>query len=56
MQGEGVLRQQLTALSRDHLVTLVDAHALDVGSAKYGSKDELSEEIVRAVKAHSSAA
>ena len=30
LQGEGVLRQQLTALSRDHLVTLVDAYALDV--------------------------
>jgi len=56
MQGEGILRQQLSALSRDHLVTLIDAHQLDIVSRDYPSKDDLIERIVRAVKRYSRSA
>ena len=55
-QGEGVLRQQLSALSRDHLLTLIDAHQLDIASGDYSSKDDLIERIVRAVKRYSRSA
>jgi hypothetical protein len=54
-QGEGILRQQLSALSRYHLLTMIDAYQLDVDSA-YASKEELTERIVRAVKSYSSTA
>jgi hypothetical protein len=58
VQGEGVLRQQLWALSRDHLLTLIDAYHLDVGNG-FGPRIQLSTEelidgIIHAVKAHSS--
>jgi len=56
MQGEGILRQQLLALSRDHLLTLIDAHQLDVPDASYASKDELIERIVSSVKRYSRSA
>ena len=56
MQGEGILRQQLSALSRDHLLALVDAYQLDVDSRQTFSKDALSEQIVHAVKRYSGSA
>jgi hypothetical protein len=49
-QGEGVLRQQLSALSRDHLVAVIDGYALPIeidGSATDGA---LADEIVRTVQ------
>jgi len=49
-QGEGVLRRQLLALSRDHLATLVAAHRLNVDEAAYLTKEELVEQIIRAVQ------
>ena len=49
-QGEGILRQQLRALSRDHLVTLIDAHRLSVTVTGESSKEELIEGIIRAVR------
>jgi len=55
-QGEGILRQQLSALSHDHLSTLIDAYDLDVDNSAYVSKDELIERIVRAVRLYSSSA
>jgi hypothetical protein len=55
-QGEGILRQQLAALSRDHLLTLIDAHQLDVIDGEDELKDELIEHIVRAVKRYSRSA
>ena len=56
MQGEGILRQQLSALSRDHLLTLIDAYQLDIANGDYPSKDDLIERIVRAVKRYSHSA
>jgi hypothetical protein len=56
MQGEGILRQQLPALSRDHLLTLIDAHQLDVDTARSASKDDLIDGIVRSVKLYSRSA
>jgi len=55
-QGEGILRQQLAALSRDHLLTLIDAYQLDIANGDYPSKDDLIERIVRAVKRYSRSA
>jgi hypothetical protein len=55
-QGEGVLRQQLSALSRDHLLTLIDAYQLDIANGHYPSKDDLIERIVQAVKRYSRSA
>jgi len=56
MQGEGILRQQLAALSRDHLLTLIEAHQLDVVDGEDVLKAELIEHIVRAVKRYSRSA
>jgi len=53
-QGEGILRQQLSALSRYHLLTLIDAYQLDVADGAFASKEELTERIVHAVKSYSS--
>ena len=55
-QGEGVLRQQLSALSRDHLLALIDAYQLDIANGDYPSKNDLIERIVRAVKRYSRSA
>jgi hypothetical protein len=55
-QGEGVLRHQLAALSRDHLLTLIDAYQLGIANGDYPSKDDLIERIVRAVKRYSRSA
>jgi hypothetical protein len=55
-QGEGILRQQLRALSRDHLVTLIDAYRLTVIVTDRSSKEELTEGIIRAVRQTISAA
>jgi len=56
VQGEGILRQQLAALSRDHLLTLIDAYQLDIADGSYPSKDDLIERIVGAVKRYSRSA
>ena len=56
VQGEGILRQQLSALSRDHLLTLIDAYQLDIANGDYPSKEDLIERIVRAVKRYSRSA
>jgi hypothetical protein len=56
LQGEGILRQQLAALSRDHLLTLIDAYQLDIATVSYPSKDDLIERIVGAVKRYSRSA
>ena len=53
MQGEGILRQQLSALSRDHLLALIDAYRLDVDDRQTLAKDGLGEQIVHAVKRYS---
>jgi hypothetical protein len=55
-QGEKILRQQLSALSRYHLLTLIDAYQLDVVDSAYVAKEDLAEGIVRAVKSYSSTA
>jgi hypothetical protein len=55
-QGEKILRQQLSALSRYHLLTLIDAYQLDVVDSDYAAKEDLAEGIVRAVKSYSSTA
>ena len=49
-QGEGILRQQLSALSRDHLQALIDAYALPVGPRGSTTDRELADEIVDAVR------
>jgi hypothetical protein len=55
-QGEGVLRRQLTALSRDHLVTLIHDYQLGVPDSEYDLNQEaLVDRIVRAVKSRSAA-
>jgi hypothetical protein len=51
-QGEGVLRQQLSALSRDHLQTLIEAYDLPV-NARGPSSETLVDEIVQAVERRS---
>ena len=56
VQGEQILRRQLSALSRYHLLTLIDAYQLDVVDSAYASKEDLAEGIVRAVKSYSSTA
>ena len=48
-QGEEVLRQQLSALSRDHLEALIDAYALPISDDHSASERELVDGIVRAV-------
>jgi hypothetical protein len=48
-QGEGVLRQQLSALSRDHLLAIVDAYALPVGVEESTTDRELADSICAAV-------
>jgi hypothetical protein len=53
-QGEGVLRQQLMALSRDHLLSLINTYRLPVIGNEHSPKEELAEGIVQAVKAGSS--
>ena len=49
-QGEDVLRQQLSALSKDHLKVLVDAYALPVEEATGATDRELIDAIVRCVR------
>jgi len=49
-QGESVLRQQLSALSRDHLQTIVEAYALPIDEAPSATDRELVEGIVRCVR------
>jgi hypothetical protein len=49
-QGEDVLRQQLSALSRDHLQTLIDAYGLRVDAPASATEPELVAGIVRAVR------
>jgi hypothetical protein len=51
-QGESVLRRQLSALSRDHLQTLIDAYTLPV-DARTPSSEKIVDEIVRAVQRRS---
>jgi hypothetical protein len=53
-QGERVLRQQLSALSRDHLLALVEAYALPVDLSKTITDRHLADEIARAVGEHPS--
>lgn len=51
-QGEALLRGQLTALSRDHLITIVKAYQLDVKAPHEAvSEAMLVEAIVAAVPA-----
>jgi hypothetical protein len=50
-QGEGILRRQLGALSRDHIITIVNAYRLDVPPAvRTQSNAALIDAIVAAVK------
>jgi hypothetical protein len=52
-QSEGILRQELRALSADHLRTIIDAYALEdasVEEAESSTREELAERIVNAVK------
>jgi hypothetical protein len=52
-QSEGILRQELGALSVDHLQTIIDAYALEdasVEDAEGTTREELAERIVNAVK------
>ena len=50
-QGENVLRQALTALSSDHLRTLIDAYNLDVGRIESAATNlQVAEQIVAAVR------
>jgi len=55
-QGEGILRKQLLALSRDHLTALVDAYRLNISAETIVTKEELAERIIREVQRSSSAA
>jgi len=55
-QGEGILRRQLLALSRDHLTALIDDYRLDINPDTIMTKEELAERIIRAVQRSSSAA
>ncbi|MBA2686606.1 MAG: hypothetical protein H0U64_00770 [Gemmatimonadaceae bacterium] len=52
LQGEDILRQQLAALSIEHMRTLIDAYQLDVGTIAAGTSNTgLAEKIVSAVRA-----
>ncbi|MEP7066727.1 MAG: hypothetical protein ABI889_11880 [Gemmatimonadota bacterium] len=55
-QGEHVLRQQLTALSRDHLLAIISGYALPVEAESVTTDRELVDEIVKAVHQLSNAA
>ena len=46
-QGEGVLRQQLSALSRDHLLAVIEGYALPIEIKASASDRELIEAIVQ---------
>jgi hypothetical protein len=46
-QGEGVLRQQLSALSRDHLLAVIEGYALPIETKASASDRELVEDIVQ---------
>jgi hypothetical protein len=46
-QGERVLRQQLSALSRDHLLAIIDGYRLPIETRPSASDRELVEDIVR---------
>lgn len=48
-QGEGVLRQQLSALSRDHLLAIINGYALPIEARASTTDRELVDEIVEAV-------
>jgi hypothetical protein len=48
-QGEGVFRQQLSALSRDHLLAVIDGYALPIEIRASASDRELVEDIVQTV-------
>jgi hypothetical protein len=48
-QGEGVLRQQLSALSRDHLVAVIDGYILPIEVKASATDRELVDDIVQAV-------
>ena len=48
-QGEGVLRQQLSALSRDHLRAVIDGYALPIEVTASVTDRELVDDIVQAV-------
>lgn len=52
-QGENVLRQQLSALSRDHLVAVIDGYALPIEVSASGTDRELVEQIVLTVQQRS---
>jgi hypothetical protein len=46
-QGEGVLRQQLTALSRDHLLAVIEGYSLPIEARASAADRELVENIVQ---------
>jgi hypothetical protein len=48
-QGEGVLRQQLSALSRDHLLAVIDGYVLPIEVKASAADRELVDDIVQAV-------
>jgi hypothetical protein len=48
-QGEGVLRQQLSALSRDHLLAVIEGYALPIDVDAASTDHELVSAIVRTV-------
>jgi hypothetical protein len=48
-QGEGVLRQQLAALSRDHLLAIIDSYGLPASIDTSADERSLVNEIVQAV-------
>lgn len=54
-QGERLLRQQLSALSRDHLLAVISGYALPIEVNASTTDRELIDEIVRAVHQHSNA-
>jgi hypothetical protein len=49
-QGESVLRQQLSALSRSHLQVIVDAYSLPIDESHSVTDHELVDEIVSCVR------
>jgi hypothetical protein len=49
-QGEGVFRQQLSALSRDHLLAVIDGYALPIERDASATDQELIEEIVQTMR------
>ncbi len=48
-QGEGVFRQQLSALSRDHLLAVIDGYALPIEVRASATDRELVDDIVQTV-------